>query len=182
MKPTFLIIATSTLFFSCKSKESSLNKEQSVVTTDTVGLYKSNILTDTGKSALVNAAKPVSKTPPLASPKQRNNNGGSYGNSSNSNNGSSNSNNSSGSNGTNNTVYSDPVPRDKKISKAAQGAAIGAGSGAIIGAVVSKNKGQGAIIGGVLGGTAGYAIGRDGDKRSGRVARKRASRRAAANN
>ncbi len=182
MKPTFLIIAASTLLFSCKSKESSLNKEQSVVTTDTVGLYKSNILTDTGKSALVNAAKPVSKTPPLAYPKQRNKNVGSYGTSSNgNNNGSSNSNNSSGSNGTNNTVYSDPVPRDKKISKAAQGAAIGAGSGAIIGAVVSKNKGQGAIIGGVLGGTAGYAIGRDGDKRSGRVARKRASR-AAANN
>ena len=64
-----------------------------------------------------------------------------------------------------------PVRRDKGWSSAAKGTTIGAGSGAILGAVVSKNKVQGAIIGGVIGAAGGYVIGRDIDRKSGRVAR-----------
>lgn len=68
------------------------------------------------------------------------------------------------------TTSTAPVEQKKKgWSKAAKGAAIGAGVGAVTGAVVSKKKGKGAVIGGVVGGTAGYIIGRNKDKKDGRV-------------
>ncbi len=67
-------------------------------------------------------------------------------------------------------AQSQPAATQKKgWSKAAKGTAIGAGSGAVVGALVSKKKGKGAVIGGVVGAGAGYLIGRDQDKRDGRV-------------
>ena len=58
----------------------------------------------------------------------------------------------------------------KGWSKAAKGTAIGAGAGAVLGAVINKrNRAVGAVIGGVLGGGGGYVIGRQMDKKDGRV-------------
>ena len=78
---------------------------------------------------------------------------------------------SSGDNNSNGSVASAPAsaPQKKGWSKAAKGTAIGAGSGAVVGAVISKNKAAGAIIGGVVGGVGGYVIGRNKDKKDGRV-------------
>lgn len=59
--------------------------------------------------------------------------------------------------------------KKKGWSKAAKSAVIGAGSGAVVGAIVSDKKGKGAIIGGAVGAGAGYIIGRDQDKKDGRV-------------
>jgi hypothetical protein len=46
---------------------------------------------------------------------------------------------------------------------------IGGVGGAIGGAIISKNKGAGAAIGGAVGAAGGYIIGRDKDKKDGRV-------------
>lgn len=68
-------------------------------------------------------------------------------------------------------VQTQPATTQQKKgwSKAAKGAAIGAGTGALVGVAVSDKKGKGAIIGGVVGAGAGYLIGRDRDKKDGRV-------------
>ena len=60
-------------------------------------------------------------------------------------------------------------PEKKGWSKGAKGAVIGGVGGAVVGAAVSDKKGKGAIIGGAVGAGAGYLIGRDQDKKDGRV-------------
>lgn len=57
----------------------------------------------------------------------------------------------------------------KGWSSAAKGAVIGGVVGAGTGILVDKKDGRGAAIGGVVGAGAGYVIGRDQDKKSGRV-------------
>jgi hypothetical protein len=57
----------------------------------------------------------------------------------------------------------------KGWSKAAQGAVIGGVSGAVGGAIISKKKGTGAAIGAAVGAAGGYIIGREKDKKDGRV-------------
>ncbi len=60
-------------------------------------------------------------------------------------------------------------PEQKKgISKAAKGAIIGGVGGAVVGGVATKST-KGAVIGGVVGATGGYIIGRQQDKKDGRV-------------
>lgn len=58
--------------------------------------------------------------------------------------------------------------KKKGISKAAKGAIIGGTAGAITVGVITKS-GKGAVAGGILGAGAGYLIGRNKDKRDGRV-------------
>jgi outer membrane lipoprotein SlyB len=65
-------------------------------------------------------------------------------------------------------AQSQPVQK-KGWSKAAKGAVIGGAGGAVVGAAVSKKRGKGAIIGGVVGAGTGYIIGRNEDKKDGRV-------------
>lgn len=67
------------------------------------------------------------------------------------------------------TVQQQPVEQKKGWSKGAKGAVIGGVGGAVVGAAVSDKKGKGAIIGGAVGAGAGYLIGRDQDKKDGRV-------------
>ena len=56
------------------------------------------------------------------------------------------------------------------LSKAAKGAIIGGVVGAGAGAIIDKKKPvRGAVIGGATGAGVGYTIGRDGDRKSGRV-------------
>lgn len=58
---------------------------------------------------------------------------------------------------------------NKGWSKAAQGAVIGGATGAVGGAIISKHKGTGAAVGAAVGAAGGYIIGRDKDKKDGRV-------------
>ena len=75
---------------------------------------------------------------------------------------------SSGSSYSNNAGTSNAT-RKKGWSSAAKGTAIGAGVGALGGVLIDKKDGRGAIIGGLAGAGAGYVIGRDRDRKSGRV-------------
>lgn len=62
------------------------------------------------------------------------------------------------------------VEEKKGWSKAAKGAVIGGVAGAAGGAIINKkNRVAGAIIGGVIGAAGGYGIGRNMDKKNGRI-------------
>jgi len=60
------------------------------------------------------------------------------------------------------------VEEKKGMSKAAKGAIIGGVGGAVVGGVATKSA-KGAVIGGVVGATGDYIIGRNKDKKDGRV-------------
>lgn len=63
-----------------------------------------------------------------------------------------------------------PVVEKKGWSKSAKYAVIGGVTGGVLGAVINKkNRAAGAAIGTVIGGGGGYVIGRDQDKKDGRV-------------
>lgn len=173
MKQILSIFTIALIFTACKSKTSELSTSKNMVLVDTTGLSKSNVLTDVGNNKYVindkAVAKPVENKPAVSSPKQTSNttvnNAGSG---------------SGGGSGSNTSNEAAPAPvRDKGWSDAAKGTAIGAGTGAVLGAVIAKNdRGKGAVVGGVVGAGAGYIIGRHRDKKSGRVARAKARRRA----
>ena len=151
MKQILFFLIAASFFIACKNKSiSGPETNKNMVLVDTTGLYKSNALTDVGKQVDPN---------------------------------------SSGNNnvGYNTTSYSRSkasshattvTPRDRGWSDAAKGTAIGVGTGALIGALVSKNKGKGIILGTLIGGGGGYLIGRARDRKSGRVARQKAKKRA----
>ena len=179
MKKILSIFTIAVIFTACKSKtDSTLSTSKNMVLVDTTGLSKSNVLTDVGNNKYVINDKgittPVTNKPivvkPVATSPQKTTTVN--------NSGSGNSGGGSGNN-TSNTTAEAPVKQDKGWSDAAKGTAIGAGSGAVLGAVVAKNdRGKGAVIGSVIGAGAGYIIGRSRDKKSGRVARAKARRRA----
>jgi hypothetical protein len=172
MKKILSIFTIAVIFTACKSKTNQISNSKNMVMVDTTGLSKSNVLTDVGNNKYVindkAVNKPAEKKPAASSPKQPSNT--TVNNSGN-----------SGGSGTNTSTSQAPAPvqRDKGWSDAAKGTAIGAGSGAVIVAVVEKNdRGKSAVVGSVIGAGAGYLIGRHRDKKSGRVARARARRRA----
>jgi len=72
----------------------------------------------------------------------------------------------------NSTTQTGSTPQKKGWSSAAKGAVIGGVIGAGTGIIVDKKDGRGAAIGGVVGAGTGYVIGRDRDKKSGRVNQK----------
>lgn len=179
---TYTLLFTIAFAMACKNKKTSLDTDKNIVLTDTTGSGKSNISTDTGANNAVaekivqntNKVLPKNSSGSTNTDNAKNKTAPANGNSSAA---KKESNSSTGNN--NNTVN---TKQDKGWSKAAKGTAIGAGSGAVIGAVVSKNKAKGAVIGAILGAGAGYAIGRNKDKKSGRVARKKAQRSASSRN
>ncbi|MEO6231638.1 MAG: glycine zipper family protein [Ferruginibacter sp.] len=157
MKSFIIGIALTTFLFSCKNK-STPEANKNMVLIDTSGFYKSNLTTDVSANGNV-VAKTKTVKPSSTKPKTTSSN-----------------NTSSNSNNTKTTNSPVVTKQDKGWSSAAKGTAIGTAGGAVIGAVVSKDKVKGAVIGGVLGAGTGYVIGRDQDRKSGRVARKRAAR------
>ena len=171
MKKTVLMLTVAASLFACNSKKTSLESDKNIVLTDTSALNKSNLLTDTaaaGEAKRVAAAgtaapKPVKK--PTGNNGTKTNNGSTAG-----------ADNTRTPASTTNAPAPAPANQDKGWSKAAQGTVVGAASGAVIGAVVSKDKAKGAVIGAVIGGGGGYVLGRSKDRKSGRVARKRAVR------
>ena len=177
MKKILSIFTVVVIFTACKGKtDSKLSNSKNMVLVDTTGLSKSNVLTDVGNNKYVindkAVPKPVTNKPvvakPVATAPQKTTTANNSG-----------SNNSGGGSGNNTTTAEAPVKQDKGWSDAAKGTAIGAGSGAILGAVIAKDdRGKGAVIGSVIGAGTGYIIGRSRDKKSGRVERARARRRA----
>ncbi|MBS1510733.1 MAG: glycine zipper 2TM domain-containing protein [Bacteroidetes bacterium] len=158
MKKIVFIFSTAAIFIACNSK-SKLDADKNLVLTDTSALYKNNTSTDIGKDG-----KHLATSNHAAS-----NSAGREGNSANT---------SDNAAPSNNGTAPATQPSDKGWSDAAKGAAIGGGTGAVLGAVVSKDKGKGAVIGGIIGAGTGYVIGRSKDKKSGRVARQKARRKA----
>ncbi len=175
MKKILSIFTIVAILAACKSKtNSTLSNSKNMVLVDTTGLSKSNVLTDVGNNKYVindkAVSNPVAAKPASSSPKQK----------SNSTINNSTSGNSGGSGSNTSTAEAPPVSADKGWSHAAKGTAVGAGSGAIIGAVVNKDhRVEGALIGSAIGAGTGYLIGRAKDRKTGRVARAKARRKAA---
>ena len=165
MKNSLLIIALAVLFAACGNKKAALDANKEMLLRDSLALVKSNILTDRAHDSIVkdNAIKAERAQQRRTATNNGNSNSGST------------KNNDGGSSATE-AQGTTPSNQDKGWSSAAKGTAIGAAGGAVLGAVVSKNKAAGAVIGGVVGGAGGYAIGRAQDRKSGRVARKKAAR------
>jgi Glycine zipper len=179
MKKILMVFAISSIFLSCKNKsKTDLSIDKNMVLTDTALLHRSGIYSDTayktgliknedGTTTTTSSTTTVTTTTTSSSnapQKASTTNTGTKAKTASTNN-------TSAGSGTSTTQAPAPVQRDKGWSSAAKGTAIGAGSGAILGAVVSKKKVQGAIVGGVIGAAGGYVIGRDMDKKSGRVER-----------
>ncbi len=169
MKKILMALAISSVFLSCKSKsKANLSIDKNMVMTDTALLNRSGIYADTAIKAGVvkNADGTITTTTVIT---KTTSSAGPATNAVSTNNGNNTKATPSENSGAATTKAA--VKKDKGWSSAAKGTAIGAGSGAILGAVVSKNKVKGAVVGGVVGAAGGYVIGRDMDKKSGRVAR-----------
>jgi len=187
MKKILVVFAFSTFFVACKNKGGNgLATDKNLLLTDTALLKRSGLLTDTGTANAIvrqnmvgttttsstTTTTTTTTTTGLPNNKAATTNRGGSKSAGTTKNTSPARTTTPGSTGGNGTTASAPVKQDKGWSDAAKGTAIGAGSGAILGAVVSKDKVKGAVIGGVVGAAGGYAIGRDRDRKSGRVARK----------
>jgi len=177
MKKILMALAISSIFLSCKNKsKSDLSIDKNMVLTDTALLHRSGIYSDTAYKAgvITNAngtTTTTSSTTTVTTTTTSSSNLPKKAGSTNSGSTTKTASTKTISGSTGSGTSTTPVKRDKGWSSAAKGTAIGAGSGAIVGAVVSKNKAQGAVVGGVIGAAGGYVIGRDMDKKSGRVAR-----------
>ncbi len=163
MKKIILCFMVAATFLACQSK-TDLNSNKDVILVDTTGMYKSNMMTDTGSvietTTLTNgnknmavANKPITNT--NRSTRTINNRNGSGSSTTTSRN--------------TNTNTGQTTTRRRGWSKAAKDATIGGVGGAVVGAVISKNHVKGAIIGGVIGAGGGYILGRSKDKKEGRV-------------
>lgn len=146
-------------FVACKSK-TDLDANKDVILVDTTGMYKSNMLTDTGSIIETTTLTNGNQNTAVANKRTTNTNTNKTTNTNRS---------TARTSNNNNTSSTQTTTRRKGWSKAAKDATIGGVGGAVIGAVVSKNKVKGAIIGGVLGAGGGYILGRSKDKKDGRV-------------
>ena len=126
------------IFAACNSK-TDLDTNKDVILTDTSGMYKSNIMTDTGSVIETSTLTNGNQNTAVANKRT-----------------------------TNTNRSTTTVTRRRGWSHAAKDATIGGVGGAVTGAIISKDKSKGAIIGGVLGATGGYIIGRSKDKKEGR--------------
>ena len=154
-------------FVACQSK-TDLDSKKDVILVDTTGMYKSNMMTDTGSVIETTTLTKGNQNTAVANTRTTNTNRSNTNRSTSNNtrNGSSSSTNTSN---TRNTSTGQTTSRKKGWSHAAKDATIGGVGGAVIGAVISKNHVKGAIIGGVIGAGGGYILGRSKDKKSGRA-------------
>ncbi|HUS01014.1 MAG TPA: YMGG-like glycine zipper-containing protein [Chitinophagaceae bacterium] len=165
MKKIIHCFMVASIFVACNSK-TDLDAKKDVILTDTTGMYKSNMYTDTGTVIQTTTLTNGNRNTAVANTRATNTNRGTTSRTNNNRNVSG----SSGTAGTSNSgTGQTTTTRKKGWSKAAKGAVIGGASGAVVGAVISKNKGKGAIIGGVVGAAGGYILGRSKDKKDGRV-------------
>ncbi|MEO5782646.1 MAG: YMGG-like glycine zipper-containing protein [Ginsengibacter sp.] len=163
MKKIILCFMIAASFVTCKSK-TDLDANKDVILVDTTGMYKSNMMTDTGSVIETTTLTKGNQNTAVANTRTTNTNRS---------NTTSNNRNGSGSSTTtsrnNNTSTGQTTTRRRGWSHAAKDATIGGVGGAVVGAVISKNHVKGAVIGGVLGAGGGYILGRSKDKKDGRV-------------
>lgn len=163
MKKFIQYIMVASIFVACNSK-SDLDTNKDLILTDTSGMYKSNMMTDTGSVIETTTLTTGNQNTAVANRRTTNTNRATTtaprttASTSTSNNGS-----------TANTGTTTTTTQKKGWSKAAKNATIGGVGGAVTGAIISKNKVKGAIIGGVIGAAGGYILGRSKDKKEGRV-------------
>ena len=164
MKKILHCLMVASIFVACNNK-TDLDTKKDVILTDTTGMYKSNMLTDTGTVIQTTTLTNGNRNTAVANTRATNTNRATTSRTS--------SNRSvsggTGTAGTSNSGTGQTTTQKKGWSKAAKGAVIGGASGAVVGAVISKKKGKGAIIGGVVGAAGGYILGRSKDKKDGRV-------------
>jgi hypothetical protein len=163
MKKILHCFLAASIFVACNSK-TDLDTNKDVVLTDTTGMYKSNMYTDTGSVIETTALTNGDQTRAVANRRTTNTNRATTTAPRRTSSGSTASTGGSSSTGTGQTTT-----QKTGWSKAAKGAVIGGVGGAVAGAIISKKKGKGAIIGGVVGAAGGYILGRSKDKKDGRV-------------
>ena len=163
MKKIIQCFIVASIFVACNSK-SDLDTKKDVILVDTSGMYKSNIMTDTGSVIETTTLTNRNQNTAVANRRTTNTN-----RSSNTNHNGSRTTASTSNNTNTNSGQTTTVRRRRGWSKAAKDATIGGVGGAVIGAVISKNHVTGAIIGGVIGAGGGYILGRSKDKKDGRV-------------
>lgn len=151
-------------FVACQSK-TDLDTNKDVILVDTTGMYKSNIMTDTGSVIETSTLTKGNQNTAVANRRVTNTNRASTSNNNNRGSGTASTSNTSNTNSGQTTA----TTRKKGWSKAARNATIGGVGGAVTGAIISKNKVKGAVIGGVIGAAGGYILGRSKDKKEGRV-------------
>lgn len=147
-------------FVACQSK-TDLDSKKDVILVDTTGMYKSNMMTDTGSVIETTTLTKGNQNMAVANTRTTN----TRSTTNNHRNGTVNTSN----NNTNSRQTTTVSRRRRGWSHAAKDATIGGVGGAVVGAVISKNHVKGAIIGGVLGAGGGYILGRSKDKKEGRV-------------
>ena len=169
MKKILIAIITVSTFAACNNGKSNLETSKDVVLTDTTGMYRSNMYTDTGSMIITQPVSRVGEDAGSVVP--RTNTVSNRSTTTNRNRTRTNRSTSTASTGNNTQSTSTgqtTTTRKRGWSKAAKDATIGGVGGAITGAIISKNKVKGAVIGGVLGAAGGYIIGRSKDKKEGR--------------
>jgi hypothetical protein len=161
MKKILHCFLAASIFVACNSK-TDLDTNKDVILTDTTGMYKSNMYTDTGSVIETTPLTAGTQTRAVANRRTTNTNRAvttaprSSGS-------------TASTGGSSGTGTGQTTTQKKGWSKAAKGAVIGGVGGAVAGAVISNKKGKGAVIGGVIGAAGGYIIGRSKDKKDGRV-------------
>jgi len=160
------------VFAACNSNGNKPSDTRNIrLLSDSSALHNNSSSSDTAKQREANIIHERNIHHENASGAQNSGGTGTSGTVSNSNSSSTNSNSSSANSGTvsnSGTSTSTHATHKKGWSKAAKGAVIGGAAGAVGGAIIS-HKGTGAAIGAAVGAAGGYIIGRDKDKKDGRV-------------
>jgi hypothetical protein len=167
IKISFFFLSLLIFFAACKSNTNTQTRDIQLLSDSTA--YHNNTFSDTSKMKEEEATRekvnvknePVKRNPSKAS--ASNNSGNSAGTSH------STANTSSSGTASNSGTSTTTSTKKEGWSKAAQGAVIGGVGGAVGGAIISKKKGTGAAIGAAVGAAGGYIIGREKDKKDGRV-------------
>jgi hypothetical protein len=167
IKNSFYFFSLLILFAACKSNTKTETRDIQLLSDSTA--YHNNTLSDTNK--VTQADETREKVNVKHQPVKRNSSGASASSNSGSSSGTSGSSaNTSSSSGTStNSGTTTTSTKKEGWSKAAQGAVIGGVGGAVGGAIISKKKGTGAAVGAAVGAAGGYIIGRQKDKKDGRV-------------
>jgi len=164
IKITLFIFSLFVAFAACKSNTKTETRDIQLLADSSA--YNNNTFSDTTRLKEADAIPPKGTVRSNHTNPQGTKSAGSNSTSS----GTTSSGNSSSAGTVSNSGSSTTTTTQKKgWSKAAQGAVIGGVTGAVGGAIISKKKGTGAAVGAAVGAAGGYIIGRQKDKKDGRV-------------
>jgi len=165
LKSSLFVFILVIVFAACNSNGNKPSDTRNIqLLSDSSALHNNSSSSDTAKQREANIIHERNIHHENASGAQNSGGTGTSGTVSNSNSSSTN----SGTVSNSGTSTSTHATHKKGWSKAAKGAVIGGAAGAVGGAIIS-HKGTGAAIGAAVGAAGGYIIGRDKDKKDGRV-------------